>query len=224
MKMKSDGSGVTRLASAGRARNFMAVAPSFAPNGKRVVYATGARGTIKTIRTNGKRRRTVLDAPPRSPLLDPEYSPTGDRILFSGTPKKKEPSGLWTMRRNGLHLRLVTGSQVGGAGYSFSPDGKRIAFVGPKGLGTIKPSGSRFRLLNRQAFYPAWSPSGERLAFTMSSSTPSDPQDCSDIYTVTPAGLDERRVTDNCAQPRPIIGAHAFQPSWQPRQDTRLKK
>jgi TolB protein len=74
------------------------------------------------------------------------------------------------MRPNGSRKRRVTGDAFG-VSPTFSPDGRRIVFVGDRhrDLFSVRRNGSDLRLLtnNRRSleFSPAFSPDGTKVAF-----------------------------------------------------------
>jgi TolB protein len=65
----------------------------------------------------------------------PSYSPAGDRIVFeSDRGNFPEGEGIYRMRTDGSHVRLLVGASELGAyivsGPRYSPDGETIAFTG----------------------------------------------------------------------------------------------
>lgn len=102
--------------------------PSFSPGGGRIVMARGwdIRGNIVIVHTDGSDpMRLTSDWEAE----DPAFSPNGRRIVFSGAPREERPRGIWVMRRNGTHKRLLAAE-----GYpdymnpDFDPDGSHIVF------------------------------------------------------------------------------------------------
>jgi hypothetical protein len=93
----------------------------------------------------------------------------------------------------GIH---VGGHRVLPIGYAptWSPEGRRLAFVVRGDLWDADANGTHSRLLVKNADQPAWSPNGRRLAFTRGGV----------VYTVRADGLDERKLAE---------GAH---PAWSP--------
>jgi TolB protein len=113
------------------------------------------------------------------------------------------------MEANGKETLLVEDvmdeTRNGRAWPSFSPDGGRILFVGQwQGVRTL----SILDLLSREVAtlgpgeFPAWSPDGERIAFT----TP-DEEGVSQVFVMAADGSERRQLTR---------GAACTYPSWSP--------
>jgi TolB protein len=203
--------------------------PGFSPNGRRIVYAkdnlesadedTPRRVSIFKIRPDGERKRRLVTGF----VTDPEYSPSGKRIVFSGIPKGKPYTrgGIWTIRPDGSHLRRLTAPYESGysdQSPSWSPDGRHIVFLrcyldaatqGCNGdVYVMRANGSHKHPIEPVfGFSPTYSPAGDTIALEI------DGEQCIDIYTITPWGNDGRLLTHNCDAAQ---GGVARQPSWQP--------
>jgi len=147
--------------------------PTWSPDGKQIAFAkNGSCGTqIQVISAEGGRTREVTTT---FGVL-PDWSPDGRTILY------RSRDGFSIVSVRGGKSRLLR-SDDGDMGASWSPDGKRIAFV--HGLDpfqsvgttsyhstmyTMRPGNSDVhRLLGHSCNpgTPAWSPDGGRLAFT----------------------------------------------------------
>ena len=64
----------------------------------------GYTGNIVIVRADGTDPvRLTHDREAR----DPAFSPNGRRIVFAGAPREERTSGIWVMRRDGTHKRLL---------------------------------------------------------------------------------------------------------------------
>jgi TolB protein len=92
----------------------------------------------------------------------PEWSPKGDRLVFSGRHEGK--NHIFLVRPDGMGLERLT--DIGNNEEpSFSPDGRFIAFSsdrdGTKGVYIMRADGETQRRISPpgvKAFGPAWSP------------------------------------------------------------------
>ncbi|HEY2851892.1 MAG TPA: protein kinase [Gemmatimonadaceae bacterium] len=118
---------------------------------------------------------------------------------------------IYTMNPDGTDQRRLTHDKGADEGPTFSPDGKRIAFVSQRAGGyelfVMNADGSdqrqltHFTELGRGALAPAWSPDGKRIAF----STRVPPIA---IYVINVDGTDATKVSDD--------GGGASNPAWSP--------
>lgn len=92
---------------------------------------------------------------------------SGRYIVFSGAPSDAAPQ-LYRIQSSGGSVQQITTGANAAVAPAFSPGGKRIAFsrLGV-GIFTINPDGSGIRRLttNGRDSYPAWAPTGGRIAF-----------------------------------------------------------
>jgi TolB protein len=168
-----DGTGLQRLvALEGR----VAIEPSFSPDGQRVVFEVSpfdaeGDGSIYLANVDGTGlRRLTRNADDRQP----NWSPTGDRIVFQRL--KGEVWDGYTVRPDGTGLRNVTKTRRWSeTDIAWSPDGRRIVYSTDEYSGQIaslatvsRNGGRRARLTRSRGWYdgaPTWSPDGATIAF-----------------------------------------------------------
>jgi TolB protein len=162
--------------------------PEWSPDGSKVVFVRGRgpgqRGgghELWTVDVETKRERRLMHIgghPEEADVLwSPAWSPDGKRIAFArGTLGDGRAiyggQDLWVMDSDGSNPRKVLsdmGSALDPAGLDWSPDGDALAFDGSvdgaEGLHVMDLDDRRTRLLDKGAFYPAWSPDGSRIAY-----------------------------------------------------------
>ncbi len=139
-----------------------------------------------TYRTSNHRCYLVETGKPDKPLLadlwpvrDITWSPNGTKIAFSKfRTDLVDSANLWVANAAGEKERMIThevGIQYQPA---WSPDGKRIAYIGGHGYGTyelyvVSEDGTERRQLTQNRtheFLPAWSPDGTQIAFSADAS------------------------------------------------------
>ena len=207
----ADGSGTDQLT---RFANSDAVWAEWSPSGNQIAFErdvyTGVRvnrAAIYTMNADGSGPRSLT---PRGLNGRPSWSPDGTLIAFSTLQYGKQAT-ISLMAVNGRHVRrlLTTPLPVHGVGLglnspTFSPDGKRIAFVWIKKAGsaifTMNVSGGGLKQVtpwqNGVADKIDWSPDGARIAF-------SSPEFgvrrgvSSNVFTVRPDGAGLVKITNS---------------------------
>jgi Tol biopolymer transport system component len=182
--MNADGTRRRRLTHSGRLTDF---SPSWAPDGKRVVFRTergryvrdsrgsGAMG-IFVIGAGGRHERQIQ---PRTGGLFPAWSPNGAKIAFTGLTAHGESIFLMNpdgSRKQNLHTKATAAECT-----TWSPDGRKIAFCGHDGDGNwavwiMDADGSNQRQVTHPTpvepagtggDYPtAFSPDGTKILFS----------------------------------------------------------
>jgi TolB protein len=128
----SDGGGLRQVRVAGDNGS-----PTISPDGKRIAFRRQLghrKSAIFVVNADGSHERRVT-APAGGVADKIDWSPDGFRILFSA-PQFGQPgqpsSNVFTIRPDGSSLRQLThsrGGKVNNGADSWSPDGKKIAFV-----------------------------------------------------------------------------------------------
>lgn len=176
--------------------------------------AFGPSGDVMVVKPAPDATPRAVGGPKWSFRAAPSWSPSGRRIAFisRGTTPSFAPTDLWVIDRDGTDPRQLTATPDQWEAFpDWSPNGAAIAYaVGPPVVWAPperEPSeiwvwhmdGSdptRISPPGAHDHYPAWSPDGQRLAFSRDG----------DIYVTTVATGATRRLTFN--------GNDNIQPAW----------
>jgi len=209
--MHSDGRGKRRLAGG----ELDQLQPSFFPSGRSLLFTEydGERGwTVFSIRANGAHlKREISDA------TFPVASPNGGVLAYS---KVGNGGGirLWN-RHSGKVRRLTTGSAQG---LEFSPDGRRILFVGQRACergGTLRFALLAIGLRGRHSHFlrrgcrrevagATWSPNGARIVYVDKRQQGRRLDFRLRMMTATGVAIS--------GAPRHVAGTQELFPAWQP--------
>lgn len=178
--------------------------PSYSPDGKSLISNDQTAGILHNsiIRTNagGGSPKIIFDDPKRSALA-PDVSRDGVRIAFGfggffQNQLGRQFADIATIDANGGDLQILTDGTGNFGLPSFSPDSRSVVFrrAGPDNNALeVMDIATRVRrvLIEGKAHYnfPAWSPKGDRIAFT------ADIDGDYDIWSVRPDGSNLRRLT-----------------------------
>ena len=193
--------------------------PQWFPEGDRIAFSHA--GGVYVIDSTGTHLELIDGGGDELDLaFAPSVSPDGSRIAYTAYERhgwipwnRSESWEIVTAKPDGSDRRLLTENDTLDLSPVWSPDGSRIAFVGPKlwQITVIKAndSGSHSAVNASEVVWskvsgrPAWSPDGSRLAFT----TESHSEDV--MYVVGVDGSNLTRLGDG---PRDGIGV----PAWSP--------
>jgi hypothetical protein len=145
--------------------------PSWSADGKHIAYLRLANhnAEIFTMRADGTDQRRLT----HSPRFDsnPAYSPGGGRIAFSRWNAPDGVTRVVAIRPDGSDLRVL----AKGGSPTYSPDSRRIAYVGPGSsaggaIWVMRPNGSHKRQLTHPGALqwdglPDYSPDGKHIIF-----------------------------------------------------------
>ena len=192
------------------------IQPSYAPSGDRFVFAgrpaPGAvLGSSVQVARTGTNESAIIFQDPKTNIMGPSWSPSGDRIMFG--------IGTYAAFYDGFHSRFLKsgdrvdgGAQIAmvrpdGSGYtqvtsgasnngfpSMAPDGTRFVYR------TFGPDGEGLRIMNVETHavttltegydnFPLWSPRGDLIMFSRMAAGDYE------IYTVKPDGTGVKRLT-----------------------------
>lgn len=194
-----------------------------APAPARADVAFPSSGRIQLIAADGTNPRRLTRRLPKALAegadFGPDWSPDGAQLAFvSVSYAKNGSSQIVLTAADGSGRRVVTQPERSVQEPTWSPDGTRLAFArvarkGRKFMATIVvrslASGEERVAVERDASVaeltePAWSPDGERIAYTMLSRRRGGGQR-SEIWSSSAGGGDARR----------LLG-HAISPAWSP--------
>jgi Tol biopolymer transport system component len=161
-----------------RAQRTIAIGAGFpvcSPRSARVAFlgpTPGGNSDVVTVSPDGSRRRRLTTA--KGWDLPLAWSRDGRRVLFATEREeigRKHPVGiaLYVMGADGSRQRRVARARYG----DISPDGRRVVYLGRRGLFVVGADGRGARRLvaGTRLFDPQWSPDGRWIAFTMSTAT-----------------------------------------------------
>ena len=143
----------------------------------------------------------------------PTWSPDGNQLAFYST-RDGQDAEIFTMAANGRRLVQVTDNQVEDLDPAWSPFRDLIAFSSKRGgfpqIMLMDGEGLGFRPLTHDGIGsfgrdPAWSPNGERLAFTI---RPVDDPDQDEVYIINVNGGGHLNLTND-----PLFDSN---PAWSP--------
>ncbi len=170
--------------------------PTLSPAGQTLIYASQEAGNWDLWRqTIGQRERVNLTKDAPGDDTQPAFSPDGKQVAFRSS---RDGGGLFVLDLVSQRVRKITNE---GFNPTWSADGAEIAYgttsvTVVEGRATSQiwivriATGEKRLLTNQDAAQPAWSPTGERIAFW---------GDRADLWTIAASGGAAVRVTTDPA-------------------------
>jgi Tol biopolymer transport system component len=152
---------------------------------------------IYSVRRNGGGLVNLTNHPAND--YEPAYSADGTKIAFASWRDGGGDSEIFIMSADGSDPTQITHNGIDDTEPAFSPDGRQLVMVSLFGedgdhelifIVDVATGGETFLA---EGFSPAWSPLGDRIAFSGIDSSRSDHE----VITVRPDGTDRREVTDS---------------------------
>jgi Tol biopolymer transport system component len=195
--------------------------PAWSPDGKWIAFARQGPASpdlgdvsfdIWIMHADGSAPKRLTRG--RDDEVEPAWSPDGTQIAYVADNPTTPGARIVVMRSDGTRRRSIAIAPLLGMSRedafshqrpSWSPDGKRLAFVGAKGIITVRVDGSA-RFVLPAGLHPAWSPDGKSLTFIRLD----DQFPIGRVYVMDATGKNVRALT-SAAYP-----LDDQQPDWQP--------
>jgi TolB protein len=165
--MRPDGTDTRRLTSSRQDDGH----PSWSADGRWIVF--GREGALFRIPAAGGAAHRVGKG--LGNAQNPAYSPDGKLIAYDYRRPGYSIREIYVMRADGTGIRRLTHVGAVSSFPTWSPDGKRIAFVsdaldGRSQIYAVAPGGGKVQRIVRtsgDAIQPSWSPDGSKIAFSL---------------------------------------------------------
>jgi TolB protein len=192
-------------------RGYRALAPSFTPSGRQVVFTRchpepADACAIWIIRADGTHKHALTPFVHGSRDVHNDFnaqvSPSGRQIVFSRFAAHGIAGQLILMALNGSHAHPITPPKYEAFQPDWSPNGRRITFstlaarIGSS-VFTMRARGGGFRRLTLDHFpnndaQPAYSPDGDQIVFVSDRRYPD--LCCVDLFTIGADGGKDQRI------------------------------
>ena len=179
------------------------VGPTWSPDGKRLAFLEWRAGGPVSVRLASIAGTTsqLVEAAPG--IAEVRWAPRGNVLAYSWARAFEQPPYYLSIVEPGIGQKTL----APGLDIDWSPNAKRLAFVGGLAGGaieTIRVDGRQRKRLTRREYNsdPAWAPNGSVIAFTRRR---------------TPGGAEQLYLVRNDGQSlRPITRRHSCCPTWSP--------
>ena len=213
--MNADGQDIRRLTDSDIG-SFVSSFPSWSPNGQRIAFHAyrDKNHDIYVMNADGSEQKRLTNNRPYND--HPFWSPDGKKIAFIAvrdgnaaqlTPDQRRE--IYVMNADGSEQNNLTNNPGFDANFSWSPDGKKIAFVslrdGNLEIYVMNADGSEQKRLTKDPVedaIPSWSPDGKKIVFR------SYRDRNYEIYVMNADGSEQKNLTNN--------PGYDAAPSWSP--------
>jgi TolB protein len=220
-KIRPDGTHHVFLSGSCRGPCIADLQPAFSPRGKRIVFSRAAAAhptvggliALYVMRADGfnahrvTQRGASLKVHNRFEDLDPQWSPSGKRVVFDRYDKRHDNHAMFTVRLDGTGLRRLTRWRMDATLGDWSPNGNWILFISHEdtsiqnNIFLVRPNGKDLHRVTHTFggtyhwFGNTFSPDGR---FIVGSRVPGHgKQGNADVYVMNVDGTGLRNVTSS---------------------------
>jgi TolB protein len=174
--------------------------PDWSPDSTQIAYVSNVPGTfsVMVMNADGSDKHLIASTPGWD-YFQPRWSPDGTQFAVTRCNQAYGFCDLDLMNADGTGRHILVASHVLNGAADWSPDGTQIVFDSNRAglisaLWVVDAAGGGLRRLTRpamEAFYPQWSPLGNRILFSDNSDRPNQ-----NVFVMNPDGMRARQLTD----------------------------
>jgi Tol biopolymer transport system component len=191
----------------------VAAQPDWSPDGRQIAFTLN-ECAIALVDADGANVHEIASDPDAC-LNDANFTPDGERLVFTRFDFAVEVEQIWSMKTDGSDQQFIT--DAGGPDPNVSPDGRKISFKGlPDGaLFVANIDGSDIVQVSPSvsvSYKHDWSPDGQHLV--VSDDSDPGPDEAANVVTVRPDGTDWTYLTHYGAGFRAYAGGYSPDGQW----------